>query len=109
MKDLQKLSPCEQRLNLIMRATQDAFWDWDLKTNELWWSSSFYSLFGYSKDDVGSTIDSWTKLIHPDDVLITKAEIDLVIKNKRDRWEHEYRFKRADNSYALVFDRGFAL
>src|SRR5512147_1195067 len=98
-----------ERFELVARATNDALWDWNLKTNEIWWSEGFSKLFGYSLDELEPTIESWTKRLHPDDRNAAVAGIHAVIDSGGKVWADEYRFIRKDGSYAFVSDRGFVI
>ncbi len=98
-----------ERFNLIARATQDVVWDWDLRTNLLWWSNAFQTNFGYRPDQVEPSIDSWTRRVHSDDRERIEHSIHAAIDAREPRWSDEYLFRRADGSYAEVLDRGYVL
>jgi PAS domain S-box-containing protein len=53
----------EQRFQLLSKATNDAIWDWDLLTNELWWSDSFATLFGIDTQSKKPSIKGWDAFI----------------------------------------------
>ncbi len=100
-------SKMEERFLLIAKATQDAVWDWDLETNSLWWNDGFKELFGYKTVEAG--VESWYNRLHPDDKEKVLEGIHKIIDNGDSKWEDEYRFLKADGSYAYVFDRGYAI
>ena len=99
---------CE-RFELVARASNDAIWDWDLATNEIWWSEGFKELFGYAREELEPTIESWTKRLHPDDLDRAVAGLHGVIESGGHLWYDEYRFRRKDGKYAYVYDRGFVI
>lgn len=103
------LRASEERFRLLSRATNDAIWDWDLVTNALWWNEGYETLFGRRRDEVDATIDSWTAYIHPEDVDRTVEEINEIIDGGGDHWTGQYRYLRADGSYAWVLDRGYVI
>ncbi len=43
-------------------------WDWDLKTNELWWSAEVDRLFGQEVGGVEPSFEMLLKAVHPDDL-----------------------------------------
>lgn len=98
-----------ERFEMVVKATQDAIWDWDLKTNQIWWSEGFKTLFGYKAEQIESTVDSWYNRLHPDDTENIIGGIHAVIASGGKNWSSEYRFRKADGSYAVVFDRGYIL
>ena len=44
-------------LELAAKATQDVLWDWNLRTQQLWWGENFYSRFGYSREETEADAD----------------------------------------------------
>jgi PAS domain S-box-containing protein len=98
-----------ERLELVARATNDAVWDWDLRTNALWWSDGFQTLFGYEPEEIGEDVTSWTSRIHPSDAVSVQQSIHEVIDGGGTTWRSEYQFRRRDGTYAIVFDRGYVL
>jgi PAS domain S-box-containing protein len=99
----------KERFSLVAKATQDAIWDWNLATNEIWWNEGFRTLFGYSEEEIEPDISSWYNRVHPDDKERVLSGIHGVIDNGSKQWADEYRFRRKDDSYAIVLDRGYAL
>ncbi|RPD51897.1 PAS domain S-box protein [Paracnuella aquatica] len=104
----QELSQSEERFRLVASATNDAIWDWDLSDNHVWWSDSFYTLFGYDPADTKiQTASFWVDAIHPDDRQRVKDDIYGLINGDGGKgWNNEYRLRRADGSYAVILDRG---
>jgi PAS domain S-box-containing protein len=100
------LAQSEERFRLLIEATNDAVWDWDLVTDVLWWNEGITKLFGIERDEMGCSLEVWADRIHPDDRKLAIASLDEAIASTRDDWSFEYRFRRNDGSYAHVFDRG---
>ncbi len=108
-EDVTERESTEERFRLIARATSDAVWDWDVATGDLWWSDSFYTLFGHSRDSIPARLDAWAALVHPDDHDRVVASLDAALASDAQEWSSQYRFLRGDGSYAEVTDRGFLL
>jgi PAS domain S-box-containing protein len=64
------------------------------------------TLFGYQPDDVPPEGAWWKEHIHPDDRVATVASIEAATAGTTSHWTAEYRFRRADSSFAYVVDRG---
>jgi diguanylate cyclase (GGDEF)-like protein/PAS domain S-box-containing protein len=103
------LRASDERFRLVAQATNDAVWDWDLQTNGLWWSSSLETLFGHRPDTAGPDVNWWYDHIHPNDARRVINGIQAVIVSTGTLWTDEYRFRRADGSYADVYNRGYVL
>lgn len=97
----------QERFELVARATSDAVWDWDLSTDKLWWNEGFQNLFGYKPEEVNSVADPWSGRIHPEDSERVVADLNRHIDDGKSFWQDEYRFMRADGTYAFVIDRGY--
>lgn len=57
------------KLNQAQQIAHIGSWDWDLKTNQIWWSDETYRIFGVSAQ--GGYTPGFTenaKYIHPDDI-----------------------------------------
>jgi PAS domain S-box-containing protein len=102
----QVLRVSEERFRLLAKATNDAIWDWDLTTQSLWWNEGFETLFGFSRTEVESTIDSWLNRLHPEDQAAVVADVHRAINGGAESWQGEYRFRRKDGRYVAVLDRG---
>jgi diguanylate cyclase (GGDEF)-like protein/PAS domain S-box-containing protein len=100
------LRKSNERFDTAVRATNDVIWDWDLLTDEIWWNENFTKVFGYARDTVDRTVQSWYQGIHPDDQGRVIAGVHRLIGAGGENWSDEYRFRRLDGSYLHVHDRG---
>ncbi len=103
----EQLRASEIRFHLVTRATSDVVYDWDMANNSIWWNENMRLLFGYEgkAEDLGLAF--WTSLLHPDDAKRVDASLFGAVSGGKQFWADEYRFKRADGSYANVLDRGY--
>jgi two-component system sensor kinase FixL len=58
----------EQRLNLVIEAISDGFWDWDLRTGVVYRSPSYYATIGYRPEDATPDLDFFRRIAHPADL-----------------------------------------
>src|ERR1017187_8135135 len=105
----QLLEESELRFRILTRATNEAVRDWNIDTDSVWWNRNVQTLFGYSEEDIGPTNAWWSDAVHPDDRNRVVASLQALTRSREDFWSGEYRFHRADGSYADVFDRGYIL
>lgn len=97
----------EERYRLAARATNDAIWDWRMSDGHVVWNEALCALFGHALTE--TTAQWWLDNIHPDDRQRVDDHIHAVIASETSSWTGEYRFRRADGSYAVVLDRGTVL
>lgn len=107
LRAIQALSESEERLSIISKATNDAVYDWDLGTNQLWWNEGMNQIFGYDQKEVDSTIDWWLNHLHPNFRESINERLTLAINNDHEFWSDEYPFLRKDGTYAYVLDKGY--
>jgi len=105
------LRESEERLALAMRATSDVIRDWNITTGEMGWNEALKVVFGHAVKDADSHIAGgyqwWVDHIHPEDRERAIAELQSVLSGGVEFTSFEYRFRRADGSYATVTDRGY--
>ena len=99
----------EERFQIVSRATHDGLWDWDIETDSLWFSDSFAAILGYQPGELDPTLAVWEAAIHPQDHDTVLASLGAFLESAEETWTGEYRLRRADGSYAFVFDRGHVI
>ena len=103
----EQLRKSEERFQLVARATNDAVWEWDLATDEVWRNEGAQSLFGYPSGSLLASRARATERIHPDDRERVNSTFDAVIADGGQFWSGEYRYLRADGFYVYVSDRAY--
>ena len=78
-------------------------YEWDPKARSFWWSEQLYEVVGYAREDLPATVESLTRLIHPDDH--DRAwETWSAGSRARAGWDMEYRIVRGDGAVLVVRD-----
>ncbi len=110
VKAAEQLAKSNERFEYVAKATFDAIWDWNLLTNDLYWGDGFQSLFGYTLENNQVNVQSWSDYIHPDDREMVLADVTRFIEETNESlWTLEYRFRRANGTYAYVIDKGLVI
>jgi PAS domain S-box-containing protein len=105
-----QLRESEERFRLAINATRDGLWEWDIRTNQEFFSPRWCEIIGYSFDDpeLPHTYDSWASRIHPDDY-------DRVVKAMKNHVENgveynlDYRHRHKSDEYHWQNSRGQAV
>lgn len=109
-KKNQNLLSNNERYDLINLATNDAIYDWDVVEDVFYWGDGFYRLFGYPKTDRIFRLDDWVALTHHVDAVNHQDRWDIFVSDaSQSRWTNEFRFKKADGTYAYVAEIGHML
>ncbi len=99
----------EERFHLVSRATNDVVWDWDIHNNTIWRNENFHTLYGYSSYATSASEDLWTERIHPEDQARIRDTLFSALASDETAWVCEYRFQKADSTFAFVLDRGYII
>ncbi|RVT77396.1 PAS domain-containing protein [Flavobacterium sufflavum] len=104
-----EIKESNEKYDIVAKATSDTIWDWKIQEDKLNWSKGIKSVFGYEEDQVGDSSSWWFGNIHPEDSIKMSIKLYSFIEQKTEKWQDEYRFKCADDTYKYVLDRGFLL
>jgi diguanylate cyclase (GGDEF)-like protein/PAS domain S-box-containing protein len=102
------LRESEERYALAARGVNDGLWDWDLRTNMIYYSFRWKSMLGYDEKDISGNPEEWFSRIHPDDRGEVEAKIAAHLSGRSDHFESEYRIMHKDGLYHWVLNRGLA-
>ncbi len=100
------LRESEEKYRLAMETTNDALWDWNIVTNEVYRNIRHTTMLGYEPHELSASQDEWEKLIHPDDKQLVLEVVDEHLAGKRDSIEVEYRLRTKSGDYIWVLGRG---
>lgn len=101
----EKLRRSEERFSLAMAGANDALWDWNLKTDEVYYSPRWFSMVGYKPDELPATLETWTKLVHPDDKERVLQHVSDYLEGKIDTYKVEMRLRHKDGHHVIVLSR----
>jgi diguanylate cyclase (GGDEF)-like protein/PAS domain S-box-containing protein len=104
-----ELRESEERYALAAQGANDGLWDWNLITNEVYFSVRWKSMLGYNEVEMGNSPDDWFILVHPDDIENLKNSITAHLKEPNVHMENEYRIKHKDGSYIWMLCRGLTV
>lgn len=96
----------EQRLELIIKGSNDAPWDWDLQNNKLYYSPQWWQMLGYEPDELPSDSDLWRRLSHPDDIGQVEQALHRIQQPGHTRERAECRLRHKDGHYVPTLIRG---
>lgn len=103
------LRESEERYALAARGANDGLWDWNLKKNEVYFSTRWKSMLGYEEEEVGSCPEEWFDRVHPDDIGRVRVEIEAHIKGLSPRFKTEHRMLHKDGTYRWILSRGLVV
>lgn len=110
-RTLEHLRVSNERFNTVVKATNDAIWDWDIVTDKVFMVGDTYKqLFGYDIVNAYPPGNLWESIIHPQDKERVLGKLSALIREgSAIKWEDEYRLKKSNGEYAYVHDRGYII
>ena len=99
----------EERFELAVRGTDAGIWDWNLRTNQVYFSSRWKGMLGYEDDEIIGHFDEWKSRIHPDDLNRAMETVRRYLDSEIPEYSIEHRLKHKNGSYRWILARGAAL
>jgi diguanylate cyclase (GGDEF)-like protein/PAS domain S-box-containing protein len=96
----------EERLRHALEGSGDAVWDWKPQTGEFHYSVRFTEMLGYSEEEFGSQVERFFRIIHSDDVLRYKDELQAYLRRNPGHFVSEVRLVCKDGSSKWMLCRG---
>ncbi len=104
-----EIKESNEKYDIVSKATSDTIWDWKIQDDTITWNKGIETIFGYTQEEVGNNSAWWFDKIHPEDSIKMSVKLYSFIEQKSEKWQDQYRFRCADNTYKYVLDRGFLL
>ncbi|MCP6760856.1 MAG: PAS domain-containing protein [Fischerella sp. CENA71] len=103
------LKESEQRWHLVLQGNNDGIWDWNVKTNEVFYSTHWKEMLGYEEEEISNHLDEWSNRVHPNDIGWVRQLVQDHFEQKTPFYISEYRLLCKDGTYKWILDRGQAL
>jgi diguanylate cyclase (GGDEF)-like protein/PAS domain S-box-containing protein len=105
----EQLRASEERYALAALGANDGLWDWDLKTNQIYFSARWRSMLGLDTNEAAGAPADWLNLVHPDDRAAMDAKISAHLEGSSPHFESEHRMKHRDGTVRWMVSRGLAV
>jgi diguanylate cyclase (GGDEF)-like protein/PAS domain S-box-containing protein len=96
----------QERLRYALAGSGEGVWDWNIATDETYFSDSWYAILGYERDELAENASTWERLRHPDDQEENRRRIADHLEGRTPRYSIEQRFLHKDGRWVWVLDRG---
>ncbi|RPH45968.1 MAG: PAS domain S-box protein, partial [Planctomycetota bacterium] len=103
------LRASEERYARAAQSVNDGLWDWNLKTNEVYYSQRWKAMLGCDDGDIGTTPFEWFRRVHPDDLAQVQSLLQDHLEGRSPTFESEHRMRHKDRGYRWVLSRGLAV
>ena len=93
------------RWQLALRGSDVGVWDWNLQTNEVFFSARWKTLLGFTNEEIGTTLSEWSDRVHPEDLPWVMQAVEDHFTKKTEFYESEHRVRCKDGSYKSATPR----
>lgn len=100
------MKPINDREKLAIEASDQGLWDWDLNSNEIYFSPMWKMLLGYGQEEILNIPESWLGRIHPDDLNRFNDAIEAHRQKITESFTCDYRLRHRDGSYRWMSAQG---
>ncbi|RMF44726.1 MAG: PAS domain S-box protein [Planctomycetota bacterium] len=104
----EELGRTQNRLNLALEYGNVGLWDWDLTTNDVYYSPTFKSQLGYTQDDSWAAFGDWEAHLHPDDHDAAVQRVKDYFADPTRPYISKFRLQCRDGSYKWILSQGKA-
>ncbi len=95
----------EERLLFALSGSSDGLWDWNMQTDEVYYSPRWLEMLGYEANELPFTLDTWGRLVHEDDKEETLKRVEEYINGRSDKFETEFRMRHKNGEWKYILSR----
>jgi diguanylate cyclase (GGDEF)-like protein/PAS domain S-box-containing protein len=103
------LGESEERYALAAKAANDGLWDWNLKTDQIYFSPRWKSMLGYEEGDIGNKPEEWFERIHPEDLDRVRRAVADHLEGQSPNYQTEHRMMHRNGNFRWILSRGLAI
>ncbi|HEY9072015.1 MAG TPA: PAS domain S-box protein [Candidatus Ozemobacteraceae bacterium] len=104
-KDVTDAHRTAERLDLALEASSIGLWEWNIQTDEIWYSPHWMRQIGYEPGELPSVFSTWESRLHPEDRNRTLTYVETFFSARQERYELEFRFLHRDGHYFWVLSK----
>ncbi len=103
------LRDSEFRWKFAVEGSGDGLWDWNVATNEVFFSRQWKSMLGYAEHEVENRIEEWEQRVHPDDLRNARTELQRHLDGETEIYINRHRVRCKEGNYRWILDRGIVV
>lgn len=105
----ESLRASEERFALAVQGANDGIWDWDMRTNVVYFSPRYKAMLGYTDAEFPNQFSSWENHLHPEDVDAAISNLNGYLEGNTETYNVEFRMRHKEGYYIWVQARGKVL
>lgn len=104
-----QLEASEMRMRLVLKGSNDAWWDWHIESGTQYYSPRGWEMLGYADQELAYSDELWSHLIEPEDRAYGQRMINDAIARGDTNYRFELRMRHKDGHPVPVLCRGYIL
>jgi PAS domain S-box-containing protein len=96
----------QEQLSLVLQATEEGTWDWDITSGTVAYSDQWLGMLGYHAEELPARLETWSERVHPDDWPRVEEEVRAFLQPGGTKLRSEFRLRHRDGSWRWISDRG---
>ena len=96
------LKKSEERYAMVLDATEQGIWDWNVLTNEVFYSEQWKKQLGYTDKELENKFETWQELLHPEDKEVSEKAVVSYLEQPEGKFILDFRLKHKDGSYRWI-------
>ncbi len=105
-KTEEELRITKERLELAFKGANEGLWDWNITTNEVYFSPEWAKTLGYESEEIEGVLESWKARVHPEDMPRVQRALDDHLNGKTPYYKTEHRMKSKSGEWIWILDTG---
>lgn len=103
---LENLILSNKRLSWALSGANDGYWDWNMETNYVYYSSRWKAMLGYSDHELLTpSLETWEKLVNPEDKSRVLKLVDDYVSGHKEKFEIEFKMKHKEGHWVTILSR----
>ena len=103
------LKKTQERFELVIEASDQGIWDWDIENNKVFFSEQWKKQIGYDDTELENSFDTWVEHLHPDDKERCLNAVKTYVEQPDGHFYLEFRFRHKDGSYRWMHNKAASI
>lgn len=105
----EKLRKSEERYSLVIDASEQGIWDWNVETNEVFYSEKWKKQIGYEDHELKNEFNTWVDHLHPDEREYCENAVSAYLHHPVKHFILDFRFRHKDGTYRWIHSKAASL
>jgi len=104
-----KIEEIKERLSLVIDASQEGIWDWDVIENKVYFSPQWKAQIGFEEHELENKFDVWVEHLHPEEREEKLKTLNDFIESPQKYFFLTFRFRHKNGSYRIIQNKAITV